>query len=158
VDIVESINKNVVERQPLTPSSRLEAAKALVSILWMVVKERNHDVYQNSKWPRRRAHGEPQIDRNLYQRLIGSKSGPNPAGGTFVLNALQYLPEARACVEDLEEILGILQTIGWGPAPQAYRDKLIALITQLKGGSAPNIPSSGKRSAGSLDRKAKRMK
>jgi len=158
VDIVSAIAANVAERQPLSPASREEAAKALVFILGMVVRERNHDVYQNSTFQRRRPHGEPQIDRNLYQRLIGSTSRSNPAGGNFVIKALQDLPEAQRCVEDLEDILSILGTIGWGPAPQAYRDKLGGIIAQLKGpGSAPSA-SAGKRPASSMDRKAKRMK
>ncbi|KAH9221624.1 hypothetical protein DL95DRAFT_381952 [Leptodontidium sp. 2 PMI_412] len=155
VDIVNSISMNVAERQPLSPGSRSEAAKALISILSTVVRDRNHDVYQNTTWPRRRPHGEPSIDRNLYERLIGTTSRKSPAGGNFVIQALQDLPEARHFVEELEEILALLGTIGWGPAPQAYRDKLGGLITQLKGASGVTF---GKRPAGSLDRKVKRMK
>ncbi|KAK0119177.1 hypothetical protein ONS95_008034 [Cadophora gregata] len=156
VNIVHAIDTNASERQPLSPASRVEAAKALVSILSMVVRERNHDAYQNSTWPRRRPHGELSIDRNLYERLIGTTSRTSPAGGNFVIDALQPLPEARHFVEELEEILAILGTIGWGPAPQAYREKLGALISQLKGSGLSM--SSGKRPAGSLDRKVKRMK
>lgn len=157
VDIVDTIHRNIAERQPLSSASREEAAGALVAILQMVVKERNHDVYQNLKWTRRRPHGEPQIDRNLYLRLIGSTSRANPAGGAFVLKALQDLPEAQRFVEDLEEILTILETIGWA-APQAYRDKLGGIITQLKDKPSPGNSTSGKRAATSMDRKAKRMK
>ncbi|KAG4413680.1 hypothetical protein IFR04_013184 [Cadophora malorum] len=156
VDIVNSISINVTERQPLSPASRAEAAKALVSILSTVVRDRNHDAYQNSTWPRRRPHGELSIDRNLYERLIGTTSRTSPAGGNFVIKALQDLPEARHFVEELEELLVMLETIGWGPAPQAYRDKLGALISQLKGSGLSM--SSGKRPAGSLDREVKRMK
>lgn len=161
-DIVTAIHTNVIARQPLRSSSREEAARALISILRMVVKQRNHDAYQNMKWKRNRAHGEPQIDRNLYLRLIGSTARVNPAGGTFVIKILQDLPEARRFVEDLEEIYNLLKTVGWS-APQSYLDKLESLITQLKGGSGPS-PSSGsgsssvKRPASSLDRNAKRMK
>ena len=115
-----------------------------------------HDAYQNSTWPRRRPHGELSIDRNLYERLIGTTSRTSPAGGNFVIKALQDLPEARHFVEELEELLVMLETIGWGPAPQAYRDKLGALISQLKGSGLSM--SSGKRPAGSLDREVKRMK
>ena len=161
VDIVNTISVNVAERQPLSPSSRGEAAKALVSILGMVVKQRNHDVYQDLTWSRKRQHGEPQTDRNLYQRLIGSTSRANPAGGTFVIKALQDLPEAQRFVEDLEEILHILETIGWGPAPQEYRDRLSGLIGQLKGvGHEPSgsLAAAQKRPASSMERKAKRMK
>jgi hypothetical protein len=157
VDTVNAISQNVVKRQPLSPASREEAAKSLVFILRMVVRERNYDVYQNSQWPRRRPHGEPQIDRNLYERLIGTQSRANPAGGNFVIKALQDLPEAQRFVDDLEDILTRLKTIGWGPAPQAYTDKLGAIISQLKGGTGLSS-SSGKRPAGSIDRKAKRMK
>lgn len=156
VDIVDAIGSNVTERQPLGPRPRQEAAKALVSILEMVVKERNHDEYQNIKWSRRRPHGEMQIDRNLYQRLIGSSSPRNPSGGNFVITALQDLPEASAFVDDLEDLWSMLGSVGWG-APRAYLDRLITLITKLKGGSGPSS-SSGKRSAGPLDRNAKRMK
>jgi hypothetical protein len=157
-DIVTAISQNVAQRQPLSPASREEAAKALVSILSMVVKDRNHDVYQNPQWPRRRPHGEPQIDRNLYERLIGTQSRANPAGGNFVIKALQDLPEAQRFVDELEDILRILKTIGWGPAPQAYTDKLNAIIAQLKRGSGPSASSSGKRAASSMERKVKRMK
>jgi hypothetical protein len=157
VDCVNAISQNIAERQPLSPASREEAAKALVSILRMVVKDRNHDVHQNPQWPRRRAHGEPQIDRNLYERLIGTQSRANPAGGNFVIKALQDLPEAQRFVDELEDILRILKTIGWGPAPQSYTDKLSAIIAQLKRGSGPSA-SSGKRPASSMERKVKRMK
>ena len=157
VDIVNSISANVAERQPLSPASREQAAKSLVSILGLVVKKRNHDVYQNLRWTRRRQHGEPQTDRNLYQRLIGSQSRSNPAGGNFVIKALLDLPEAQRFVDELEDILSTLGTIGWGPAPQAYRDKLSGLITQLKSGAGSSA-ALGKRSAGSIDRNVKRMK
>ena len=160
VDIVNAISVNVAERQPLSPSTREEAAKALVSILGMVVKERNHDVYQDLTWQRRRIHGEPQTDRNLYQRLIGSASRANPAGGTFVIKALQDLPEAQRFVEELEDILHILETIGWS-APQAYRERLSGLIGQLKSiGLEPSgtLAPRQKRPASSMERNAKRMK
>jgi hypothetical protein len=158
VDIVDTISLNVTMRQPLSPSSRAEAAKSLVSILKTVVRH-NYDIYTTVKWPRRRPLGELQIDRNLYERLIGSTSRSNPSGGNFVIKALQDLPEAQRFVDDLEEILGKLEAIGWGPAPQAYRDRFTALIAQLKGVSIPGASSSsGKRPASGLDRKAKRMK
>lgn len=158
VDIVNTISLNVTMRQPLSPSSREEAAKSLVAILKAVVHH-NYDIYQSVTWPRRRPHGEPQIDRNLYERLIGSTSGSNPSGGNFVIKALQDLPEAQRFVDDLEEILDRLESIGWGPAPQAYRDRFTALIAQLKGVPVPAASaSSGKRPASALDRKAKRMK
>lgn len=159
VDIVNSISTNVTERQPLNSSSREAAAKSLVSILMEVVKNRNKDVYQDDRVPRRRQHGEPHTDRNLYQRLIGSASPQNPPGNAFVIKALQDLPEARLFVEDLEEILAILETIGWGPAPKSYREKLAALIAQLKGGTGPSTSAPGKRPGSGMDRKGiKRMK
>ena len=159
VNIVDSISTNVTMRQPLNPSSREEAAKSLVTILKDVVKHHNYDIYQSVKWPRRRPYGELQIDRNLYERLIGSTSRSNPSGGNFVIKALQDLPEAQRFVDDLQETLDLLQTIGWGPAPQAYRDRLTALIAQLKSVPGPTAStSSGKRPASSLDRKVKRMK
>ena len=159
VDIVESIRLNVTERQPLNSSSREAAAKSLVSILMEVVKNRNTDVYQDDRLPRRRQHGEPHIDRNLYQRLIGSPSPQNPAGSAFVVKALQDLPEAQLFIEDLEEISSILETIGWGPAPKAYREKLTAFIAQLKGGSGTSASIPGKRPGVGMERKViKRMK
>lgn len=161
VDIVDAISKNVTERQPLNPAAREEAAKALVSILTTVVKDRNHDAYQNTKWPRPRPHGEPQINRNLYERLIGTKPRANPAGG-FVLKALQDLPEAQPFVDDLEEVLRVLKTIGWGPAPKAYTERLSEIIARLKRGSGPSTSLAaaqpGKRPASSVERKVKRMK
>ena len=161
IDIVDAIGRNVADRQPLKTSSREEAAKSLVSILRTVVKDRNHDVYQNTQWPRRRPHGEPSIDRNLYERLIGTHSRANHAGGHFILKVLQDLPEAQPFVDDLEEVLRVLKTIGWGPAPKAYTEKLNAIIAQLKRGSGPSTFSgsqSGKRPASSMERKVKRMK
>lgn len=160
VNIVESIQRQCYKRQPLNPSSREEAAKSLVAILKDVVQNHNYDIYQSVKWPRRRPHGELQIDHNLYERLIGSTSRSNPAGGTFVIKALQDLPEAQRFVDQLEETLGLLETIGWGPAPQAYRDRFAALIAQLKRVPATPLPSaswsSGKRPASALERKGKK--
>jgi hypothetical protein len=157
VNIVEAISVNVTMRQPLSPSSREEAAKSLVAILYDVVKNHNYDIYQNVKWPRRRPKDEASIDRNLYERHIKSTSRVNPSGGYFVIKALQELPEAQRFVDRLQGILDTLSTIGWGPAPQAYREKLAALIKQLKSVPGPSA-SSGKRHAGGMDRKAKRMK
>jgi hypothetical protein len=161
VDIVNSVGKNIMRRQPLGPSSRREASKTLVSILQEVV-DRNKDVYQDDRLPRRRPHGEPQTNRNLYQRLIGSNSPSNPAGPMFILRELQDLPEAQPFVELLQEVLGKLRTIGWGPAPQTFQEKLRTIITQLKGSPEP-ISSTGtrtaeKRRASLMDRKNKRMK
>ena len=162
IDIVNAISHNLTERQPLNPASREEAAKVLVTILRTVVKERNHDAYQKSKWPRRRPPHEPSIDRNLYERLIGSSRTKQ---NYFVLNVLQDLPEAQRFVDVLEDVLDRgLKTIGWGPAPSSYTDKLSAIIAQLKRGSGPSSLSSltpaesSKRPASSLERKAKRMK
>ncbi|PBP25828.1 SWIM zinc finger family protein [Diplocarpon rosae] len=156
VDIVSAISINVINRQPLNPAARSEAAKALVSILSVVARERNHDAYQNSTWPRRRPHGKQSIDRNLYERLIGSTSKFNPSGGTFVIQALLNLPEPRQFVEELGAILDLLSTVGRGHAPQEYRDNLSGLIAQLKSG--PGMSSlAGKRPADSIDRNAKRM-
>ena len=160
VNIVDSIQRQCYERQPLNPSSREEAAKSLVAILKDVVQNHNYDIYQSVSWPRRRPHGELQIDRNLYERLIGSTSRSNPAGGAFVIKALQDLPEAQRFVDQLEETLGLLETIGWGPAPCAYRDRFAALIAQLKSVPATPLPaastSSGKRPASALERKGKK--
>ena len=159
VDIVETISSNVTMRQPLNPSSREEAAKSLVAILKDVVKNHNYDHYQSVTWPRRRPHGEMQIDRNLYERLIGSTSRSNPSGGNFVVKALQNLPEAQRFVDDLQATLDLLEAVGWGPAPRAYRDSLSGLIAQLKSLPASGASSSsGKRPASALERKVKRMK
>ncbi|KAH8602597.1 hypothetical protein B0O99DRAFT_603732 [Bisporella sp. PMI_857] len=156
--VVDAISINLTSRQQLSLAARTEAAKALVSILLDVVKKRNTDVYQDDRFPRRRQHGEPHINRNLYERLIGSQSPDNPPGSAFVIKALRTLPEASLFVEDLEEIYHILGTKGWGPAPQAYRDRLSDLITQLKG-SAPSSVSPTKRPGSSMERKGKkRMK
>ena len=82
-----------------------------------------------------------------------------------MLNVLQDLPEAQRFVDVLEDVLDRgLKTIGWGPAPSSYTDKLSAIIAQLKRGSGPSSLSSltpaesSKRPASSLERKAKRMK
>ena len=164
VNVVNSIAENVAGRQPLGPSSRREAAKALVSILEEVVRNRNTDFWGDERIARRRKHAERNTDRNLYLRLIGSTSPQNPVGASFVLTALQDLPEAKDFVEDLEAILDLLGEVAWGPdepATKAYRAKLTQLITLLKGGVGPS-PSGigGKRHAGSTDpgRNVKRMK
>lgn len=172
--IVSSITHNLTTRAPLATSSRTEAARVLVQILRTVVRSRNHDVYQNLAWPRPRKHGEPQIDRNLYQRLIGSSmssstsistsssSRPSSSGGgggggatLFVIDALQVLPEAKAFVDPLEEIYALLESVGWS-APKKYLEALRALIQRLKGGGSGPSPTgsgsgsgSGKRAAGS---------
>lgn len=154
VDIVNTISTNVAERAPLNSSSRKEAAKALVSILNEVIRNRNTDAYQDDKVPRRKKQAKGHTDRNLYQRLILAPSEQNPTGSAFVIKALQDLPEAQYFVEDLKELLVILETIGWGPAPKPYRERLAALISQFKSSTS----SPGKRPAGSMDREVKRMK
>lgn len=164
INVVNSVGRSISKRQPLSHLSRREASKTLVSILREVV-DRNKDVYQDDRLPRRRPHGEAQTNRNLYERLIGSSSLSNPAGPMFILRDLQDLPEAQPFVEVLEETLVKIQTIGWGPAPLAYREKLRAIIAQLKGSPEPITPlagpsssSTGKRRASQMDRKNKRMK
>jgi hypothetical protein len=166
-DIVRDIHTNIEERSPLSSASRAGAAQALVSILDLVVK-RNHEVYQNITWPRPRPHAEPAIARNLYLRLIGTKSSVNPAGGTFVLRELEDLPEARRNIEQLERILSNLGEKAWS-APKPYKDKLSGIIARLKNGQSESgrpgpgpgpSSSSGKRAAGpgSSGRNVKRMK
>lgn len=164
-NIVGAIRQNLLDRSPLPPASREAAAKALVDILDMVV-HRNHEAYQGASWPRHKPHGEPQVDRNLYLRLIGLPSKAKPAmPANFVLDTLQDLPEARAYIEKLEDIWYELGTIGWTPTPTQYRSKLAGILQQLKGFPFPNIQpstpsssSSGKRGGSIVDRKAKRMK
>lgn len=157
-EAVESIHKNIGARGQLSSDSREVAAKALIDILKIVISK-NTEVYpQVMNWPRRRPHGELQIDRNLYMRLIGKESPHNPAQGTFVLKALQELPEAVRFVEDLEEILVLLTNEYAYKAPTAYTNKLREIIARLKGTNSPGESSSGKRPASSMDRRAKRMK
>jgi hypothetical protein len=132
-DIVNSIHQNVTIRQPLSQECRGEAARSLIKILDMVVL-RNQEVYQSldPSVRRKRPHGEPQTARNLYMRLIGVSGEDNPAGGTFVLKALEDLPEAVGHVEKLEEILAKLDSIAW-KAPQPYLSKLRGIISRLRG-------------------------
>jgi hypothetical protein len=163
VDIVNHIRNRLNDHRPLRPAARQEAAKVLVSIMHEVVINRNTDVYQNSDVPRRRKHGQPLTDRNLYQRLIGSPCTHNPHGTAFVLDALQDLPEAQMFVEDLEDIWSVLDSVGWNstdPCVVTYRTKLAALITRLRGDGSvqPAQSTAGKRLAGSLERQVKRMK
>lgn len=163
-EIVNTISHNLSTRQPLSSATRTTAAKTLISILSTVIKSRNHDVYQNLSWPRPRKHGEPQIDRNLYQRLIGSTAPANPSGGTFVIKALQDLPEAKAYIDSLEECVVLLESVGWS-APKQYVDRLKELCRWLKGVSGPSPSSgspgsSGGKRAGDMgmEGKVKRMK
>jgi hypothetical protein len=143
VNIVESIHQNVALRQPLSPECRGEAAGALIKILDLVVLK-NQEVYQSldPSVRRKRPHGEPQTARNLYMCLIGVSREDNPAGGTFVLKALEDLPEAASHVEKLEEILAKLDSIAW-KAPQAYLSKLRGIISRLRGDTISST-SSGK--------------
>jgi hypothetical protein len=169
-NIVSSISVNVIQRQPLSPAAKHEAARALVGILSMVVRDRNNDVYNNLTWKRQRRHAEPQIDRNLYVRLIRSPPLNDAASENFVLYALQDLPEAQPFIEELQAILERLEAQAWD-APQAYRDKLQKIIAQLKGvpvepleplepvEAGPSASSSKRSSVGSGGRKRnKRMK
>lgn len=145
------------------PASKEAAAKALVSILGMVIIERNYDVIYVPDLPRRRPHGEPSIDRNLYLRLIGdprkSSAGPN-----FIIKTLQDLPEALPFLDStngLEHILKKLEEVAWkAPNSKAYHDKLAAIVKQLKGSAnaSPTGTGSSKRPAGALERSSKRMK
>ncbi|CAL3962047.1 unnamed protein product [Diplocarpon coronariae] len=64
-----------------------EAAKALISAVSVVFRERNHDTYPNSPWPRRRPPGKQS----------------NPSGGNFVIQALLDLPESLQFFEELEK-------------------------------------------------------
>lgn len=137
-NIVRTINENISTRQPLQLSTRTEAASALISILATVVVHRNHDVYQDLTWQRQRRHGEPQIDRNLYARLIGCTTDANPSGGSFVISALMDLPEARVFVDQLEDVLTRLESIGWS-APRAYTEKLRGIIARLKRSRTPAL-------------------
>lgn len=142
----------------------------------------------NPSQRRRRHAETSRIDGNLYELLIGSGTSPkNPSGGNFILNYLQDLPEARSHLEGLEHILACLVTKGWGPAPRAYTNKLKRIIDHLRGSAGPSpgssvgkpivgrpgdgdgaggaggpsggpSTSSGKRPAGSMGGRAKRMK
>ncbi|EHK96913.1 hypothetical protein M7I_7386 [Glarea lozoyensis 74030] len=136
VNIVDSIHQNVTLRQPLSPESRGEAARALVKILDIVIYK-NRELYQDRDPAvrRKRPHGEPQTERNLYMRLIGVNGDSNPAGGTFVLRALEDLPEAVGHVEKLEEQLAMLDSVAWS-APQAYLSKLRGIVSRLRAGRA----------------------
>lgn len=163
--IVGSISVNIIQRQPLNSTSKHEAARALVGILSMVVRDRNHDCLY--AWKRQRKHAEPSLDRNLYVRLIRTPLQTDAAGESFVLYALQDLPEAQPFIEELQAILERLGSTAWD-APLAYREKLQKIIAQLKGvpveplepmEAGPRASSSKRSSAGSGGRKgSKRMK
>jgi len=162
VDLVSAIGLNLTERQPLTSDVREEAAKTLTVLLTTVVLDRNVDAYQNTTWPRKVMWKESLQERNLCYALIGSGTRSSSNRQPFVLDVLQYLPEAQRFIEQLETVLDRLSQIGWGPAPKAYRDKLGDIIMKLKGlgeaGPSASSSASGKRGAGPMDRKAKRMK
>lgn len=128
VAIVDAIGFNIAQRQPLSSTAKHEAAKTLVEILSMVVGS-NYEMYNELGWDRRRAHAEPQIDRNLYERLI--RKPPRNYPTEFVLTALQNLPEARPFIEQLQDLLDKLGEIGWD-APTAYKSKLRSIIAQLR--------------------------
>ena len=154
VKIVDSIHQNVTVRQPLSPQSRGEAARALIQILDLVVNK-NHEVYSNL--PRRpRPHGEPLTARNLYLYLIGVDGRNNPAGGTFVLKALEDLPEAIDHVEKLTEILSKLEDVAW-KAPQPYLFKLRGIVSRLTGEIIPSTSTMKAKKASSSTRTRKRL-
>jgi hypothetical protein len=163
VNIVSQIDNRLNEHRFLFPSTRQEAAKALVSIMYEVVMNRNTDIYQNSYVSARPRYNQLLTDRNLYLRLIGSPSPQNPPGNAFVLTVLQHLPEACMFVENLERIWLALDSVGWAsktPYVVAYRKKLADLIAGFKDdhSNRSRTLAPGKRSAETFEQKIKRMK
>ncbi|TVY49088.1 hypothetical protein LOCC1_G001172 [Lachnellula occidentalis] len=175
VNIVEAIHKHIRDRTPLPPASRENAAHALVSILQLVV-DKNFEMYSNNaNWTRRRPLHEPARARNLYLRLIGEVSSDNPAGGTFVLRALEDVSDTRRSVAQLEAISRKVAQIAWS-APEPYRKRLSQIIARMRGGAGagadfgpgpgpppgpgPDSGPSSKRPAvpGPSNRNVKRMK
>ncbi|KUJ22350.1 uncharacterized protein LY89DRAFT_680481 [Mollisia scopiformis] len=148
IKLVDSINFNIVQRQPLSSVAKQEAAKALVGILDMVIN-RNYEIYpKDPSWSRRRAHAEPTRDRNLYERLIRSPPENRPVD--FVLSALQNLPEAKPYIDQLQGLLGILKQIGWS-SPEPYKIKLGGIIEQLRGVPPNAIPRAPQLSSSALE-------
>ncbi|TVY20887.1 hypothetical protein LARI1_G001300 [Lachnellula arida] len=137
VNIVEAIHKHIRDNQPLPPASRENAAHALVSILQLVV-DKNFEVYEHANWTRRRPAHEPGRARNLYLMLIGEVSPENPAGGTFVLRALEDVSDTRRSVRQLEAISIKIAGIGWS-APEPYRKRLNQIIARMRGGAGPGF-------------------
>lgn len=171
VNIVEAIHKHIRDRQPLPPASRENAAYALASILQLVV-EKNFELFGNTaNWTRRRPAHEPARARNLYMWLIGEVSPENPAGGTFVLRALEDVSDTYHSVKKLEAISIKIAGIGWS-APEPYRERLSQIIARMRGEAGPRPPPgpppgpgpesgpSSKRPAarGPSNRNVKRMK
>jgi len=159
VDIVDSINAFVRNRQHgLSQSSLVEAAWALVKILHLVVGK-NFELYINSSWPRVRPFGERTIDRNLFQCLLGPTSDSGPAKGNFVISALENLPDAantvRASSSELEAIADKLPRPGYD-TPRAYVERLGRFIERLTGNFRAR--TSSEMSAGPSSGKRRRMK
>ncbi|KAL2757141.1 hypothetical protein ACRALDRAFT_2102267 [Sodiomyces alcalophilus JCM 7366] len=145
--VVSRIKAKIFRRDsPLAPWERTSAARALVRILASVV-DRNCESYLGTG---------PQVERNLYTRLIG-----DARGGDFVLGVLLLLPDAAAPF--LHELEVIAETIGVHGAPAAYAEKLDMLLARLKkpasGGSIGASKRHGPYDAqGSHDRGSKRVK
>ncbi|TVY45673.1 hypothetical protein LSUB1_G000430 [Lachnellula subtilissima] len=171
VNIVEAIHNRIRDRLPLPPASRENAAYALVSILQLVV-DKNFEIYSKpANWIRRRPSHEPGKARNLYMWLIGEVSSANPAGGTFVLRALEDVSDTCRSVAQLEAISKTIAEIAWS-APEPYRKRLSQIIARMRGGAepgpgpgpppgpGPESGSSSKRPAapGPSKRNVKRMK
>lgn len=90
------------------------------------------------------AAAAPQVDRNLYQRLIGSQTR-SPAA--FAVDVLTQLPEQNQWIETLEEIEARLGT--YGP-PAGYMGRLrdlIALMRSSRPGEASVVVVGGGRGA-----------
>ncbi|KAG9242404.1 hypothetical protein BJ878DRAFT_445548 [Calycina marina] len=161
-DIVESIGTSIKIRQPLSTAAGTAAAKALVTILSQVVVFRNTDVKDNFSPRRPNAESRATLPaRNLYQRLIGSSSPDNPPGNAFVLSYLEGLPEAHYFLPELEEVQKRLISVGWGPAPLEYRDRMRSLRSRLSTmrSQAPPLSFPSKRPGPPIDKNpSKRIK
>src|SRR5439155_17492040 len=70
-ELVKRIRHHLELRAPLGRATKTKAFRLLVTILEEVTN-RNHDVYVNITWTREASSNETAVDRNLYQRLIGS--------------------------------------------------------------------------------------
>jgi hypothetical protein len=138
-ELVNRVRHHIELRAPLGRATKTKAFRLLVTILEEVTK-RNYDVYVDITWAREVPRNEKNVDRNLYQKLVGSsvqtskteltpQEFPEKGKGTFVIDALRDLTDVGR--DESHKLQQILQTIEEHGAPQAFIAELKRLKDQL---------------------------
>ncbi|KAI9772242.1 MAG: hypothetical protein M1840_000991 [Geoglossum simile] len=166
-ELVSRIRHHIELRAPLGRATKTKAFRLLVTILEEVTK-RNYDVYADISWAREAPSTEKDVDRNLYQKLVGSSAKaskteirpqelPEKGKGNFVLDALRDLTDAGR--DESHKLQQILQTIEENGAPQGFIAELKRLKGQLPSSMDASQSTGHKRVGADEDRgRQKRMK